>query len=84
MADTHIIDSVKLNHKGLCTLDETHKWVKLHKRQGDLDGACAIYSIVMAMLCKGLLQKMIQRYIIDQTEELTKVSFYINFSTKEV
>ena len=55
MADIHIIDSVRLNHKGLCTLDENHKWIELHKRQGDLDGACAIYSLVMAMLCKGLL-----------------------------
>ncbi|MBQ3130527.1 MAG: hypothetical protein IJC23_06545 [Bacteroidaceae bacterium] len=55
MSDIHIIDSVRLNHKGLCTLDEKHKWVKLHKQQGDLDGACAIYSLVMAMLCKGLL-----------------------------
>ena len=55
MADIYIIDSIRLNHKGLCTLDEKHKWVKLHKQQGDLDGACAIYSLVMAMLCKGLL-----------------------------
>jgi hypothetical protein len=55
MADIHIIDSIRLNHKGLCTLYEKHKWVKLHKQQGDLDGACAIYSLVMAMLCKGLL-----------------------------
>ena len=55
MADIHIIDSIRLNHKGLCTLDEKHKWVKLHKQQGDLDCACAIYSLVMAMLCKGLL-----------------------------
>ena len=55
MADIHIIDPIRLNHKGLCTLDEKHKWVKLHKQQGDLDGACAIYSLVMAMLCKGLL-----------------------------
>ncbi len=51
MANIHIIDSIKLSHRGLCTLDEDHKWVKLHKRQGDLDGACAIYSLVMAMLC---------------------------------
>ena len=55
MADIHIIDSIKLSHKGLCTLDETNKWIRLHKQQGDLDGACAIYSLVMAMLCKGLL-----------------------------
>lgn len=50
MADIHIIDSIKLSHKGLCTLDETNKWIRLHKQQGDLDGACAIYSLVMAML----------------------------------
>lgn len=55
MADIHIIESIRLNHKGLCVLDENKKWVKLHKQQGDLDGACAIYSLVMAMLCKGLL-----------------------------
>ena len=55
MADIHIIDSIRLNHKGLCVLDENRKWVNLHKQQGDLDGACAIYSLVMAMLCKGLL-----------------------------
>ena len=55
MSDIHIIDSIRLNHKGLCILDENRKWVKLHKQQGDLDGACAIYSLVMAMLCKGLL-----------------------------
>ena len=55
MASIHIIDSIRLSHKGLCVLDENSKWVKLHKQQGDLDGACAIYSLVMAMLCKGLL-----------------------------
>ena len=55
MADIHIIDSIRLNHNGLCVLDENRKWVNLHKQQGDLDGACAIYSLVMAMLCKGLL-----------------------------
>ena len=55
MADIHVIDSIRLNHKGLCVLDEKRKWVKLHKQQGDLDGACAIYSLVMAMLCRGLL-----------------------------
>ena len=55
MADIHIIDSISLNHKGLRVLDEKRKWVNLHKQQGDLDGACAIYSLVMAMLCKGLL-----------------------------
>jgi hypothetical protein len=55
MASIHIIDSIRLSHKGLCVLDENSKWVKLHKQQGDLDGACAIYSLVMAMLCEGLL-----------------------------
>ena len=55
MANIHIIDSIRLNHKGLFTLDENSKWVEVHKQQGDLDGACAIYSLVMAMLCNGLL-----------------------------
>lgn len=55
MANIHIIDSIRLNHKGLFTLDVNSKWVEVHKQQGDLDGACAIYSLVMAMLCNGLL-----------------------------
>ena len=55
MADIHIIESIRLNHQGLRVLDENRRWVSLHKRQGDLDGACAVYSLVMAMLCKGLL-----------------------------
>lgn len=55
MADIHIIDSIRLNHKGLRVLDEERKWINLHKQQGDLDGACAVYSLVMALLCKGLL-----------------------------
>ena len=55
MANIHIIDSIRLNQKGLFTLDENYKWVEVHKQQGDLDGACAIYSLVMAMLCNGLL-----------------------------
>ena len=27
----------------------------LHKRQGDMDGACAVYSLAMAMLCMGVV-----------------------------
>ena len=55
MADIHVINSIRLNNQGLCVLDEDHEWVELHKQQGDLDGACAVYSLVRAMLCKGLL-----------------------------
>lgn len=37
------------------TKDANGKWVDVHKQQGDLDGACSIYSLVMAMLCQGII-----------------------------
>lgn len=57
MAIIQIIDSIRLNRKGLQTKDANGKWVDVHKQQGDLDGACSIYSLVMAMLCQGMLEE---------------------------
>ena len=84
MSDIHIIDSIRLNHKGLCILDENRKWVKLHKQQGDLDGACAIYSLVMAMLCKGLLTDDDTKVYNRPDRRTDKESSYTNFLMKEV
>lgn len=51
MASIYIIDTLRLNRLGLQVQDEMDKWVDLHRQQGDLDGACVVYSILMAMLC---------------------------------
>ena len=39
------------------TKDANERWVNVHKQQGDLDGACSIYSLVMAMLCQGMIEE---------------------------
>ena len=57
MATIQIIDNIRLNQKGLQTKDSNNQWVNVHKQQGDLDGACSIYSLVMAMLCQGMIGK---------------------------
>ena len=53
MTTIQIIDRIRLNRTGLQTKDADGRWVNVHKQQGDLDGACSIYSLVMAMLCRG-------------------------------
>ena len=63
MATIQIIGNIRLNRTGLQTKDANGKWVNVHKQQGDLDGACSIYSLVMAMLCQGMIEEQdIQLY----------------------
>ena len=63
MTTIQIIDRIRLNRTGLQTKDADGRWVNVHKQQGDLDGACSIYSLVMAMLCQGMIEEQdIQLY----------------------
>ena len=55
MATIQIIDNIRLSWKGLQTKDSNDQWGNVHKQQGDLDGACSIYSLVMAMLCQKMI-----------------------------
>ena len=57
MSSIKVINSIRLNTKGVQVKDATGKYVKLHKRQGDMDGACAVYSLSMALLCLGAVTK---------------------------
>ena len=57
MAAIKVIKSIRLDSKGVCVKDANGKVVPLHKRQGDMDGACAVYSLAMAMLCIGVVKK---------------------------
>lgn len=55
MAAIKVIKSIRLDSKGVRVKDATGSIVPLHKRQGDMDGACAVYSLAMAMLCMGVV-----------------------------
>ena len=55
MAAIQVIKSIKLDSKGVRVKDANGNIVPLHKRQGDMDGACAVYSLAMAMLCIGVV-----------------------------
>ena len=50
-----VIKSIRLDSKGVRVKDSDGSIVPLHKRQGDMDGACAVYSLAMAMLCMGVV-----------------------------
>ena len=54
MAAIKVIKSIRLDSKGVRVKDANGSIVPLHKRQGDMDGACAVYSLAMAMLCMGV------------------------------
>lgn len=55
MADIYINESIRLSRLGLQVKDFTNHWVELHCQQGRLDGACAVYSVVMALLSLGYI-----------------------------
>lgn len=57
MANIYTIDNIRLNRKGLQAQDADGKWVDLHCQQGRLDGACAVYSTIMALLCIGYIKE---------------------------
>ncbi len=43
-----IIDSIDLTSNGACVFNK--KWQLVHLRQGDMDGACAVYSLMMYLI----------------------------------
>ena len=55
MAAIKVIKSIRLDSKSVRVKDANGSIVPLHKRQGDMDGACAVYSLAMAMLCMGVV-----------------------------
>ena len=49
-----VVNNLKLHHsKGLISKDRSGKWVPTHYQQGKLDGACAVYSLIMNLLILG-------------------------------
>ena len=56
MKTIKIIDSLHLTDEGVRAKTKNGKFQIVHLRQGDLDGACAIYSTVMALIILGVLK----------------------------
>jgi len=56
MSTIQVINQLSLkNNTVWCNRRNGKKLQKAHKRQGDLDGACGAYSIVMTLIINGLL-----------------------------
>ena len=55
MANIYINDNLRLSKSGLQVKDSDNSWIELHCQQGRLDGACVVYSVVMALLSIGYI-----------------------------
>lgn len=55
MANIFINNNLRLSRLGLQVKDSDNHWTKLHCQQGRLDGACVVYSVVMALLSIGYI-----------------------------
>lgn len=55
MTTISVLDAVKMDHFGARVKDADNKLIALHKQQGFLDGACAVYSTIMDLLILGYL-----------------------------
>ncbi len=51
------IHGIYLRNQQVLVKDANKHFVPLHRRQGDLDGACAVYSTIMCMLHIGYLSE---------------------------
>lgn len=52
-----IVNGIYLRNQQVLVKDANKHLVLLHRRQGDLDGACAVYSTIMCMLHIGYLSE---------------------------
>lgn len=57
MRSIHVINKLFLEHGILCAKGENNRIQPVHLRQGDMDGACAIYSLMMGMITSGIINR---------------------------
>lgn len=50
-----LVSNLKLSPEGLMSRDCEGQWNITHRQQGDMDGACAVYSLVMNLVVLGYL-----------------------------
>ncbi len=56
MRTLKIIDCLYLNEDGVRVRAKNGRFQQVHLRQGELDGACAVYSAFMALICIGVVK----------------------------
>ena len=49
------VSNIELNDGNIQVLSKDGKWIKLHYKQGDIDGACAVYSVAFCMLYEQMI-----------------------------
>ena len=52
-----VVSGLKLSRKGVTVIDADSHRIPIHYRQGDLDGACTVYSLMMDLLYEGIISK---------------------------
>jgi len=57
MNTIELIDGIRLNRKGILACDNNNRWVKCHLKQGEIDGACAVYCLMMDLLILGYISE---------------------------
>ena len=57
MRAIHIINKLTIATHQLCAKGANGRIQPVHLRQGDMDGACAIYSLMMAMITCGIINR---------------------------
>lgn len=78
MANIYIIDGIRLNKAGLQVKDENGSWINLHCQQGMLDGACVVYSTIMALLYMGVLCEADIQIMTKLPDRRTKKGKFLN------
>jgi hypothetical protein len=58
-----IISQLHTNKDGIVCKDKTGREHVVFKKQGDLDGACATYCVIMNLLILRLIKDKIQEYM---------------------
>lgn len=56
MATIYTVPDIFLINGELLTSDGNGEFMKLHDRQGSLDGACSVYSLVMSLLYENIIR----------------------------
>lgn len=49
------VSNIELNEGNLQVLSKDGRWIKLHYKQGDIDGACAVYSVAFCMIYEQMI-----------------------------
>ena len=52
-----IVDNLKIQNNELVCKDKSGRYKPVFKKQGDLDGACATYSVIMNLLILGVISE---------------------------